>query len=93
MDELQRKVTASQESSSHEVVAKLQKRTYQFKKKGNEAQFTFNTTVEEHIEAAKRELGKLTPGNEKEQATTKRAAAHLHEGLKAIACRQKHKDH
>ena len=37
IEELQRQVTASQESSSAEVVTKLRQRAYRFRKKGNEA--------------------------------------------------------
>ena len=29
---------------------------YQFQKKGNETQFLFNTTVDEHVDAARKEL-------------------------------------
>ena len=52
---LKSKVIAGQETSSQEVVKKLNKRSYQFKHKGNEAQFVLNTTVEEHFDAARKE--------------------------------------
>ena len=60
-EELHQKVTASQESSSEEVVSKLKQRAYHFQRKGNEAQFMFNSAVhmKEHVEAAKREITKL----------------------------------
>ena len=39
MDELQRKVTASQEDTSAQVIIELKQRSYQFRRKGNEAHF------------------------------------------------------
>ena len=83
---------AKQESSSQEVVKKLNKRTYQFERKGNEAQYTFNTTIEEHIDAARKELGKLNPIEEHNKAIVKKTSELLKEGIKAIKVRQKHKD-
>ena len=58
MAKLKQDVTASRECSSQEVVKKLNKRVYQFRRKGNEAQYAFNSTVEEHMSAAKKELAK-----------------------------------
>ena len=89
MSKLKSEVTAGQESSSQEVVKKLTKRTYQFKRKGNEAQYTFNTTVEEHIDAARKELGKLNPVEENDKAILKKTGELLKEGIKAIEVRQK----
>ena len=60
---LKKEVMARQESLSQEVVKKLNKWAYQFQRKGNEAQYSFNSSIEEHIEAAK-----LTPANEQEKA-------------------------
>ena len=64
---LQKEVTAGQESSSQEVVEKIQKCSYQFRRKGNEEQFKFNASVDEHLSAAKKELGKLEPWTEEEK--------------------------
>ena len=58
---LQKEVTAGQESSSQEVVEKIQKRSYQFRRKGNEEQFKFNASVDEHLGAAKKELSNHRP--------------------------------
>lgn len=69
---------------------KLNKRTYQFKKKGNEAQYSFNTTIEEHIDAARKELGKLDPTEEQDKAIVKKVGDYLGEDMKAIKVRQKH---
>ena len=90
ISKLQQDVTATQESSSQEVVKKLNKRAYQFQKKGNEAQFIFNSSVEDHISAAKKELKKLDPTGEQDKTTLKNATTHLDEGIKAIEVRQKH---
>ena len=91
ISKLQQEVTAGQEATSQEVVKRINKRSYQFQKKGNEAQFMFNATVEEHIESAKRELTKVLPssGGDQKLAITK-VVAELEEGTKAIAVRQKH---
>ena len=90
ISKLQQDVTATQESSSQEVVNKLNKRAYQFQKKGNEAQFIFNSSVEDHISAAKKELKKLDPTGEQDKTTVKNATTHLDEGIKVIEVRQKH---
>ena len=81
---------AGQESSSQEVVKKCNKRTYQFKRKGNEAQYTFNTTVKEHIDAARKELAKLNPVEEHDKAIMKKTGELLKEGINTIEVRQKH---
>ena len=90
ISKLKSEVTAGQESSSQEVVKKLNKRTFQFKRKGNEAQYTFNTTVEEYIDAATKELGRLNPTAEHDKAIVKKTGELLKEGMKAIELRQKH---
>ena len=87
---LQKEVTAGQESSSQEIVEKIQKCSYQFRRKGNEEQFNFNASVDEHLGAAKKELGKLEPRTEEENNIVARSKAHLDEGMKEIAIRQKH---
>ena len=90
ISKLQQDVTTSQESSSQEVVKKLNRRAYQFQKKGNEAQFNFNTSVEDHITAAKKELKKLSPTEGQDKTTVQNVTNHLEEGIKAIEVRQKH---
>ena len=90
ISKLQHDVTTSQESSSQEVVKKLNRRAYQFQKKGNEAQFNFNSSVDDHISAAKKELKKLTPTGEQDRAIIQNVTNHLDEGTKLIEVRQKH---
>ena len=87
---LKREVTARQESSFQEVMKKLNKYSYQLKRKANEAQYAFNITVEEHIDAARKELGKMNPTDEHEKAIVKKTGDLLKEGMNAIEVWQKH---
>ena len=64
LGKLQEEVTSGQESALQEVVKRIEKQSYQFRRKGNEAQFKFNASVGEHMGAAMKELGKLAPGDE-----------------------------
>jgi len=54
-------------------MAKLNKWAYQFKRKGNEAQFTFNESVDERIDAAKRQLDHIHTADEVARQALKRA--------------------
>ena len=72
ISKLKREVTVEQESSSQEVVKKLNKLTYHFQRKGNEAQYLFNSLVEDHLESTKKELAKQTPENDMQTAIVKR---------------------
>ena len=60
LDRLQQDVATTAASSSQDVMTKLNKWAYQFKRKGNEAQFTFNKLVGKQIDAAKRQLDHIT---------------------------------
>ena len=73
ISKLKREVTVEQESSSQEVVKKLNKLTYHFQRKGNEAQYLFNSLVEDHLESTKKELAKQTPENDMQTATVKKS--------------------
>jgi len=73
-------VAAGQESSSEEVLKKISKQSYQFQQKGCEAQFCFNCSMEDHLEAAKMELSKLSPASETEKAIVHNTSTHLEEG-------------
>jgi len=90
LDKFQRDVEASQANTSQEVLAKINKKAYHFKRKGNEAQFSFNTTVEDHIDAAKKTLIKMAPASEADKAALEKATAELDQGKEAIRIRQKH---
>ena len=90
ISKLKREVMVEQESSSQEVVKKLNKHTYHFQRKGNEAQYLFNSSVEDHLESTKKELTKQTPENDVQTAIVKRVKICLDEGTEAIEVRQKH---
>ena len=49
------------------VMKRITKRAYQFQKKENEAQFMFNSTVQGHIETAKKEVKKVLASALKDQ--------------------------
>jgi len=70
-------------------MAKLSKRPYQFKK-GNKAQFIFNKTIGEKIDAAKAQLELVPALDEAMKATLKCAVSELDQGKEAICVRQKH---
>ena len=53
-------------------------------------QFKFKASMEEHMGAAIKELGKLTPADEGQKVIVQRTTQHLDEGKKALAVRQKH---
>ena len=87
--ELKNEVTAGQEAASQEVVKRIDKRSYLIQKKGNETQFLFNATVDEHVDAARKKLVKVIPGAmEEQQITIKKAVLELDKGSKAITTRQ-----
>ena len=88
--EMKRDVAEVQRSASQEVVAHLNKSSYQFRKKGNEVQFQFNSTVEESMNAARKEIKKVQPATTEEKEAVKKATIHLDEGIRAIETRQKH---
>ena len=83
LDKFQHDMVASQASSSQEVLAKLNKKAYQFKKKGNEAQFTFNCAVEDQINAVKKSLAKMAPTSDADKAALEKATAELDQGKEA----------
>jgi len=63
MAKLKYDVMASQECSSQEVVKKLNKRVYQFRRKGNEAQYAFNSSYGLSDKAAVQLISYLTQHN------------------------------
>ena len=79
-----------EEKTSRELAQKITRSNYQFKRKGNEIQYNFNSGVEETISVAKEELKKIKPGNDKDKEPLQKASNSLDEGIKAIEKRQKH---
>ena len=91
IEQLKWNVSTTQEEASQEVARKLDKRPFQFQKKGNKAQFSFNAAVEEHVEATKKEmLRAMSTATEAQQPIIKKAMTELDKGMKAIATRQKY---
>jgi len=77
-----------QASSSQKMLAKLNKKSYQFKMKGNKAQFTFNCSIEEHINTAKKSITKMSSSSDADKAALEKAMANLDQGKEAIHIRQ-----
>lgn len=69
MAKLMKLLTIGQKSSSRGRSKHIQKCSDQFCKRGNKEQLIniFNTAVEEHLEVANKELGKLEPYDEEKK--------------------------
>ena len=81
----------SVQKTSRKLAQKITRSNYQFKCKGNEIQYNFNSGVEESISAAKEELiKKIKPGSDKDKELLQKASNSLDEGIKTIKKRQKH---
>ena len=79
--ELKHEVNSAQDKTSQDLAKKIGNSSYQFKKKENEHQYSFNCTIEEMICSAKDELKKLKPKDPEEKATLNRAEVKLDEGM------------
>ena len=90
LTDLKREVQSVQEKTSHELAQKISKSSYQFKRKGNEVQYSFNSGIEESISSAQRELRKITPVGEEQKEAWKKVDGFLDEGIKSLEKRQKH---
>ena len=88
--DLKSEVNFAQQKTSQDLAKKIGNSSYQFKRKGNEHQHHFNSTVEWAMSSAKDEHAKVKPMAPEEKATLKRAEEKLNEGIKALAERQKH---
>ena len=88
--EVKQEVSSAQERTAQDCSHKLTKLTYQFRKKGNEMQFLFNTGVGESIASAKKQLEKMVLTDEVKKALLKKAAEHLDDSVSALKMRQKH---
>ena len=87
---LKREVQTVQERTSSEVAQKIGKSTYQFKRKGNEVQFGFNSGIEESMSSARRELKKIKGVGDAHKEALKKVDSFLEEGMKSLEKRQKH---
>lgn len=89
LDKYQQEVVANQASCSQGVMTKLNKRPYQFKKKGNKAQSLFNELIDEWTDAAKRQLDLVSTSDEATKQALKRAVSELDQCKETIRVRQK----
>ena len=83
-------MVASQAACSQSVMEKLNRKTHTFKKKGCEAQFVFNGKVDDHVQAAKKQLDNITATDDSSQRALEYAKAELQQGEEEICVRQKH---
>ena len=88
--EFRQEMVASQAACSQSVMEKLNRKTHTFKKKGCEAQFVFNDKVDDHVQAAKKQLDKITATDDSSQRALEHAKAELQQGEEEIRVRQKH---
>ena len=90
LTDLKSEVQSVQEKMSHKFAQKITKSTYQFKRKGNEVQYSFNSGIEESISSAQRELKKIMPVREEQKEAWKKVDSFLDKGMKSLEKRQKH---
>ena len=88
--DLKKDMHTVQEKTSHDLMQRISQSNYQFKHKGNEVQFNFNSGVEESISSACRELKKITPTEDKHKEALKKADMFLDKDMKSLEKRQKH---
>jgi len=69
---------------SQQVFDKLNKKTCNFKKKGCEEQFSFNDKVYDWVPAAKKQLNKVTAGDDSSQRALEQARKELEKGKEDI---------
>ena len=90
LDRLEQDIATGQEETL-QLVAKKMKRDpgFQFRRKGNEKQFTFNEAVNDSIQSAAVMLEKVKPTTAQEMVALKSAKEKLQLGTKAIVKHQK----
>jgi len=66
------------------VLDKLNKKAYNFKKKECKEQFSFNHKVDDRVQAAKKQLSKVTTSNDSSQRTLEQAEKELEKGEEDI---------
>ena len=94
LQKLEEDVAASQElqeDATERAVKRLRRdKPYEFRRKGHEEQYRFNSGIADHVAAATTQLDKIQPASEKDKATIDKARKELEEGACALAERQKH---
>ena len=89
LSQFQWEMSSTQASCSQQVLDKLSKNTYAFKKKGCEEQFCFNDKVDDRVQAAKKQLTKITTGDDSSQRALEQARKELEKGEEELHFRQK----
>ena len=89
LTQFQQEMTSTQASCSQQVLDKLNKKAYSFKKKGCEEQFTFNDKVDNRVQVANKQLSKITAGDDPSQRALKQAKTELEKGEKELRFHQK----
>ena len=91
LDRLEKDVAAGQEETAQLVVKRIKREPAQpqFKRKGNEKQFTFNAQISDSVQTAVGLLDKLKPEQPQAAVILKMAKEQLEEGMQAITDRQK----
>ena len=79
-----------QERTSQELALKINKSSYEFKKKSNKIQFQINAGIEESICTAIKELARANTMDSREKEAVQKTRVLLDEGLKALEMQQKH---
>ena len=85
LTQFQQELTSTQASCSQQVLDKLNKKTYSFKKKGCEEQFTFNDKEDDCVQAAKKQLSKITASDDPSRQGLKQARIELEKVKKSSA--------
>lgn len=84
-------VAASQEDATERALKRAKRdRPLEFRKKGHEEQYLFNAEISDRIESAAKKIKKITAPSEKDAKVAQDALDELHEGILALAERQKH---
>ena len=90
LEQLKGDVQASQDGAAEHVVKKLKRDCgYEFRKKGNEHQFTFNDGIKDRINAASSLMTQVKATSQQDTTTLQKAVEELQAGVKALEFRQK----
>jgi len=80
LSQFQQEMFSTQASCSQQVLDKLNKKTYCFKKKGCKEQLSFNDKVDDRVQAAKKQLGKIMTSDDSSQRALEQARKELKKG-------------
>jgi len=84
LSQFQQEMSSSQALCSQQVLEKLNKKAYSFKKKGCEEQFVFNDRVDDQVRVAKKQLSEVTASDEPSRRALEQAKLELRKGEEDI---------